>query len=341
MVGLLPAAVCTHHHWERRLSVVEPLGGIGQLLAGFLRVAGRRVEVLVPEDLSQTHKVVPVVGKELVCHRVPQKVRMQLHADEGAVLVAQRPDTPIRERPTLPDEHLPTFDRRAGLKVRLKGTPSRKRQGHRPLLVPLAEPEDHGAAALPQKQISQFEVDEVRAAAAGVQQHSEDRTSTHVLPKFDFSQQAADLATVQPLGRKLDPPKFLDLLGRVRSDVALLDQPCEVPPDGDERPVHRGDGLAVGAAQIVPEVGNVPCRDPADRERLPVGRGEPPGKLAYVLEEGPAAVGRQIVRLQKGGEEGAFLRADRNTIENIITRILAALWTQFRHHVDTPARRLG
>ena len=60
----------------------------------------------MPEDLSQTDQVVPVVSQELMRHRVPKQVRMQLHAGDRRILVAQCPDTTLGQRPTFPDEHL-------------------------------------------------------------------------------------------------------------------------------------------------------------------------------------------------------------------------------------------
>ena len=77
----------------------------GQLLRGALGVAGRRVQALMPEDLRQAHKIVAVRRQELVRHCVPEQVRVQLDARDGAVLLAQSPHTPLRQWTTLPDEH--------------------------------------------------------------------------------------------------------------------------------------------------------------------------------------------------------------------------------------------
>ena len=70
-------------------SVVQLLGCLGQLLLRAFRVASRRVQGFMPQQLRQPHKSIPIVSKELVRHRVPQQVGVQLDAGEGAVLVAK------------------------------------------------------------------------------------------------------------------------------------------------------------------------------------------------------------------------------------------------------------
>jgi hypothetical protein len=42
------------------------------------------------EQLRQPYQVVAIVSQELMRHRVPEQVGMQLHADQGSVFVAQR-----------------------------------------------------------------------------------------------------------------------------------------------------------------------------------------------------------------------------------------------------------
>lgn len=88
-------------HLLRLPSVIQPLGSIGQLLLRVTAVPGRRLDVFVAEQLGQAHDVVAVVRKELRRHRVPEEMRMQVDADQGAVLVAKRPDAPFAERSTL------------------------------------------------------------------------------------------------------------------------------------------------------------------------------------------------------------------------------------------------
>ena len=66
----------------RTNSIVEVVRRITELLLRSLRVSGRRVEVFMAENLSQTHQVILVVGQKLVRHRVPQEMRMNLEAAE-------------------------------------------------------------------------------------------------------------------------------------------------------------------------------------------------------------------------------------------------------------------
>ena len=68
------------------------------------------------------------------------------------------------------DEDLGSLNRRPSFQIRLQCSPGRQRERHRPLLVPLAEPEDHGTAPLSKEKIGQFKMDEVRDPAAGVQE---------------------------------------------------------------------------------------------------------------------------------------------------------------------------
>ena len=58
------------------------------------------------EDLGQAHQIVGVVGQELMSHRVPQQVRMDLETADRTVLVAQISDATIRECSTLTNEDI-------------------------------------------------------------------------------------------------------------------------------------------------------------------------------------------------------------------------------------------
>src|ERR1700685_2140995 len=103
-------------------SVIQPVGGIGQLLAGAFRVPGGRVQVFVAEDLRQRHQVVVVVGQELVSHRVPQQMGVQLDADEGRILVANGSAATLRQRPPLTDEPVLISDWWAARQICFEGT---------------------------------------------------------------------------------------------------------------------------------------------------------------------------------------------------------------------------
>ena len=69
--------------------------------------------------------------------------------------------------------------------------------------------------------------------------------------------------------------KFLDGDGGVGGDVTLAEKPIEEPANGDQTAVHGGDRLPTIPPQMIPEVGDIPGGDPADTERLLVGRREP------------------------------------------------------------------
>lgn len=209
----------------------------------------------MPEDLRQPHEIVAVVSQELVGHRVAQQVRVELHPDQGAVLVAHGSDPPLRQRSPFTDEDPLAFLSWSSLQVHLEGTAGRKGQRDGSLFVALAEPEDDGAAALTEDQVRQFKAGQVADPAAGVQEQVEDSVCSDVLPKFNFTQQPADLAAVQPLRCKLDPPKLLDQQGGVGGDVTLFCQPPQIPAHRYQGTVDGRHGLASFPPQVVPGVG--------------------------------------------------------------------------------------
>jgi len=56
------------------------------------------------EDLGQADQIVLVVGQELLCHRVAEQVRVQLHADDRRILVAKGSEATVSQQSSLPDE---------------------------------------------------------------------------------------------------------------------------------------------------------------------------------------------------------------------------------------------
>jgi hypothetical protein len=211
----------------------------------------------------------------------------------------------------------------------------REGQRHRPLLVTLAEAEDHRAAPFAQRQVREFKVGQVADAAAGEQKQREDRPGPNVLPKLDLTEEATDHRPVQALRGKLDPPKLLHLPGRVHRDVALLRQPGEEPPDRDQRPVDGRNRLALLPAQEVAEVADVPGRHPARPEWLLVGGGEPGGELRHVLDDGSPRFRGEVVATQVLAEKGGLVLCDRDAVKNIIARILRGLAPGIGQELDT------
>ena len=49
----------------------------------------------MPEQSRKSNQIAGIVLQVLVSHRVPQQMRMQLEAADGAVLVAQRPKATV------------------------------------------------------------------------------------------------------------------------------------------------------------------------------------------------------------------------------------------------------
>jgi hypothetical protein len=121
----LPPGLFLHGCFVR--SIVHPFACVGQLLLGSLRIPRCGVEAFVAKNLRQAHEIIAVVCEELVRHRMPEQVGIQLDPGQGAVLVAQCSHASVGHRPSLADEHPWTFDGRAAIEVCLKRMPSRER----------------------------------------------------------------------------------------------------------------------------------------------------------------------------------------------------------------------
>ena len=128
-------------------SINHPFRRIGQFFPVLLGIQRRRVQVLMPENLGTGHKVVVRVGQEPMGEGVPQQMGVQLHPDDGGVLVAQRPNPSVSQRATFADEHLAGFCRGAGGEVRLNCSSGGQGQRDAPLLAALAVAEGHWASA--------------------------------------------------------------------------------------------------------------------------------------------------------------------------------------------------
>ena len=191
-----------------------------------------------PRIWAKADQVVAVVGKVLVGHRVPQQMRVNLHADQGGVLIDHCPDAAIPKRPAFADEDIVRGNRGPRLQVRLDRTPGRERQRDRPLLPALAEAEDHRAAALANDQVGQFQGDEIADTSASVKEEMEDGVGPHVLTKLDLPQQPPHVAPFHSLGGELLPTQFLDRLGGVGWDMPFLDGPGEIPTQRDKAAVY-------------------------------------------------------------------------------------------------------
>ena len=66
------------------------------------------------ENLSETNKIVVRVSPELMRHRVVQEMGMQLDSGHRRILVANRLDASIRQRPPLAEKYSACFTRRPG-----------------------------------------------------------------------------------------------------------------------------------------------------------------------------------------------------------------------------------
>ena len=181
----------------------------------------------------------------------------------------------------------------------------------------------------------EFQANQIRHTATRPEKEREDRVRPNVLPQFDLPQQFPHGGTIHSLWCKLLTAKLLDLSGRIRCDDSLFSKPAEESTDADEAAVHRGDGLPLPLPHRLSEIGNVTSRHPLRRERLVVGRAEPPSELPQVVDHCSATVWRQIMVIEKPGNERRLVLPDRDAAEKIITPILALFWTRIGHHLDT------
>ena len=117
--------------------------------------------------------------------------------------------------------------------------------------------------------------------------------------------------------------------------MPLVGQSAEEFPKGDEAPIDSGDGLALFPQQVFPKVGDVSHSHPFHGQRFFVGRREPVAELPHVLGKRSTAVRGQIVAIEELSEQEGFIPGDRDASENIIARILAALFVRIRRHFDT------
>lgn len=151
------------------------------------------------ENLGQSHEIVASVHKELVGHRVPQQVRVQLHTDQDSVLAAQVPNPSIGERTSFANEDQSALHRRASFQIGLQRSTCRKRKRNRPLLVPLTESVDHRATAIAEHQVFEFQGDEIANTSGREQEQMEDGVGPDVARKLNFPQQLPYLGMVQAL----------------------------------------------------------------------------------------------------------------------------------------------
>lgn len=113
--------------WLRRL-VTQPLSSVSQLLSTSLRVSARRVERLMSKDLSQADKIVSGVGQELLRHRVSEKVRVQLDADDRRISVAKSANPSIGQRSTFTNKNSADVHWRTAVEIVLKCASGRQRR---------------------------------------------------------------------------------------------------------------------------------------------------------------------------------------------------------------------
>ena len=114
--------------------------------------------------------------------------------------------------------------------------------------------------------------------------------------------------------------------------MTMFDQPAEEPANGDQVAVDRRHGLTAVPSKMVSEVGDVPGRDPTDREPFTVGRGEPLGELLDVLGERSSGMIRQIVGGEEVPKQGRFVRRQRcrrKHYHHNSSRFNLHNWTQF------------
>ena len=80
-------------------------------------IAAGPVQGFVSQLLRQTHQVVAVVVQEMVRHRVPDQMGMELPTDQGGILLAQCPDASFGQCVSFIDEDTRLLHRFAVVKT--------------------------------------------------------------------------------------------------------------------------------------------------------------------------------------------------------------------------------
>ena len=73
--------------------------------------------------------------------------------------------------------------------------------------------------------------------------------------------------------------KFLDGLGWIRRQVAILPEPGKKPTNRHQAAIDGCHGLALSSTKVISEVRHVPHGDSFHRENFPVGSANQRGEL--------------------------------------------------------------
>jgi hypothetical protein len=153
----------------------------------------------------------------------------------------------------------------------------------------------------------------------------EDRRRSKIATEFDLPQQPSNLITTKALRGQLLAMKFFDLSGRIRFEVAGLNQMVDEAADRNQAPVHTRHRLSLVPMEVISEIDHITDGDPLDGETFSVGLNEPTGELSQVVADRLSCVVGEIVAVEVFPHQRWFFGPDDQTLENIMMTILTGL----------------
>ena len=147
----------------------------------------------MPEQSRKSNQITGIVLQVLVSHRVPQQMRMQLEAADGAVLVAHRPKPTIRQWSSFANKDPTRWNGWSLGKISGDGLARSDGQRADPLLVPLPISEYNRAASLTNDKIVEIQVNKIANPTARVKYHGKDRIGPKIVSEFDLPKELPHL----------------------------------------------------------------------------------------------------------------------------------------------------
>ena len=286
------------------------------------------------EDLGQADQIAGIVFQDIGGPSCAEaRCGCKLEAADGSVLVAQGPKATVGQRSPFANEDPTRLNGWAGFEVSGKGFACRQRPTDTDrCLLPFPYRNVTEPLRSPIIRSWRSKATKIADPTARVEHHGEDRRRSDIVSQFDLPQQFPHLGSVQSFGSEGRPLQLLDRLAGIGGDMAMFDQPAKESTDGDQVAVDRRHGLATVLPQVVPEIGDVPGRDPTDREPFAIAGGEPLANFLMSLVNARREWCAKSWAARKSPNRDAFVLPNRNAVENIITTILHALsptiWTR-------------
>jgi hypothetical protein len=130
---------------------------------------------------------------------------------------------------------------------------------------------------------------------------------------------------------QLHTAEFLDGLGGICFEVALLYKPSKEASEKNHGSVHGRDCQAFGGPHVISEIGEIPRRHSIDDELLAVLLVEPEHELAKVTADGSKRVGSEVLRFQELDEKGSLPVSRTDSLKTLISPKQTLFWHVVGH----------